>query len=95
MCVCVFARVCVCILVSECLRYSIFVLFPYPVEGDNKYVVVNIVSVFVIFTADFVVRVEVGVGGLRRCQGIVWERIRKRAHAQLVRKHWATVVSVR
>ena len=31
---------------------------------------------------------------LCHCAGIVWEPIRKRAHAQLIREHSATVVSV-
>ena len=38
---------------------------------------------------------EVGVGWLCRCEGIVWEPTKKRAHTQLVREHSVTVVSAR
>ena len=37
----------------------------------------------------------VGVGWLCCCPGIVWEPIMKRAHAQLIREHSATVISAR
>ena len=38
-------------------------------------------------------RIEVGVGWLCRCSGIVWEPIKNRAHIQLITEHLTIVIS--